>query len=253
MKSPGAEQHVDFVTSGATLSPEEQRHLSQCTVCQALYTAQIASGSEQVALSTRTLTTVLAGLTPVRPISSPWLLALSFTAVVIAVLALAVGLGGSAGFFALSATAKMLMLSIIGVGALLLSYSVAQRMIPGSLLRVPILPVTLALAVAFIFVVALMFHDVTNWNTLAMERTCLWLGIAAAVVTATVGSLVVRRGAWINRFSTVVSVGALSGVSALLVLTVHCPILKASHILVWHGGAIVVVMLAAWLVGRRMD
>ncbi len=250
-------RHLDFVATAASLSPDEQRHLAQCPVCQALYNAQPAATlvpeSNTTRLSNRVLTSVLADLKPVKPIPPPWVLATAFAAVLIAVLALAVWLTGSAGFFALSAMAKMLTLSIIGVGALLLSFSLAQRMIPGSLQRVPVLQVALALAVAFIFVVALMFHDVTDWKTLAMQRTCLWLGLAAAIVTATLGSLVVRRGARINRFATVVSIGALSGVSALLVLTVHCPILKATHILVWHGGAVAVAILAAWLVGRRLE
>ena len=248
-------RHLDFVASGATLSPRERHHLAQCPVCQALYNAQPAVTNEPDAtrLSDHVLTSVLADLKPVKPIPPAWLLAASFTAVLAVVLALAVWLSGSAGFFALSAMAKMLMLSILGVGVLLLSFSLAQRMIPGSLQRVPVFQVALALAVAFVFVVALMFHDVTDWRTLAMQRTCLWFGIAAAVLTAILGSLVVRRGAWTNRFATVVSIGALSGVSALLVLTVHCPILKATHILVWHGGAATVAILASWLVGRRLE
>jgi len=253
MKPPDVGQHLDFVAPGAILSPEKLRHLSQCPVCQTLHASQPAPQFEPAQVSDRVLTSILSDLKPVKQIAGPWLLALGFTAILAAVLAVVVWLTGSAGFFALTAMAKMLMLSIIGVGALLLSFSLAQRMVPGSLQRVPVFQVALALAAAFIFVVALMFHDVTDWKTLAMQRTCLWLGIAAAVVTALLGSLVVRRGAWINRFATVVSIGALSGVSALLVLTVHCPILKATHILIWHGGAAVVVILAAWLVGRRLD
>ncbi len=249
-------QHLDLSVPAAALSPEAQLHLSQCIVCQALFNAQPATTAPQsgpTQLSSGVLTSVLADLKPVKPIPAPWQLAMAFTAVLAAVLALVTWLTGAAGFFALSATARMSMLSIIGVGALLLSFSLAQRMIPGSLQRVPVLQVALALAVAFIFVVSLMFHDVTDWKTLATQQVCLWLGLAAAAVTATLGSLVVRRGAWINRFATVVSIGALSGVSALLVLTVHCPILKATHILVWHGGAAAVAILAAWLAGRRLE
>ena len=47
MKPPGARsyeigQHLNFVVPAAALSPEEQLHLSQCLVCQALYNAQSA-------------------------------------------------------------------------------------------------------------------------------------------------------------------------------------------------------------------
>jgi Negative regulator of sigma F len=250
---PGVGEHLGFIAPGAALSPEERLHLSECQVCQALYLAQPKPQAVPTQLSSGVLDAVLADLKPVKPIPGPGWLALVFTAILMAVLGLAIWRSGAAGFSALSPMARMLMLSIIGVGALLLSYSLAQRMIPGSLQRVPVLQVTLALAAAFVFVVALMFHDVTDWKTLAMQRTCLWFGIGAALITATFGTLVARRGAWINRAATVVSIGALSGVSALLVLTVHCPILKASHILVWHGGAAAVVILAAWLVGRRLD
>jgi Negative regulator of sigma F len=248
-------QHLGLGASATALSPEEQLHWSQCLVCQALYPKVAAAPPEgkPTPSSDRVLTVILTDLKPVKPIPSPWVLAVAFTALVAVLLALAAWLIGAAGFFALSAMAKMLMLSILGIGTLLFSFSLAQRMIPGSLQRVPVLQVALALAIAFIFVVGLMFHDVTDWKTLAMQRTCLWLGIAAAVVTATLSSMLVRRGAWINRFATVVSIGALSGVSALLVLTVHCPILKATHILLWHGGAAAVAILAAWLVGRRFE
>ncbi len=250
---PGVGEHLDFVALGAALSPTEQRHLAECPVCQAIYAAQPRPPAAPTRLSSQVLNSVLADLKPVKPIPGPGWLVLAFTAILMGVLGLAIWRTGSAGFSALSPMARMLLLSIIGVGALLLSYSLAQRMIPGSLQRVPVLQVTLGLAVAFISVVALMFHDVTDWNRLAMERSCLWLGLIAAVITAIAGARLVRRGAWVNRVATVVSIGALSGVSALLVLTVHCPILRASHILLWHGGAAAVVILAAWLVGRRLD
>lgn len=242
--------HLQFDPERHTLTEAERRHLAECRSCQLLFGAAEPLGGASRP-NAAVVNTILKDLKPVKPLPSVPRLALIFGTVLIAVLAIFTYLTGAKGFFMLSPMAQMLMFSIIGVGATVFSFSVAQQMIPGSLRRVPLLPVAIALCVAFAAVVGLLFWDVTSWAPPQMIHSCLWIGLGAAVVTAAIGSLIVRRGAWTDWFSSIVSIGALSGVSALLVLTVHCPILKASHIFLWHGGSIVIVMLAAWIVARR--
>lgn len=246
MKTP----HLQFDPTRSPLTEAERRHLAECSYCRLLFgeAGPLDTSSRPRAA---VLSTILSDLKPVKPLPSVPRLALAFGLALMAVLALFTLLGGAKGLFALSGMAKMLMFSIIGVGGMLFSFSLAQQMIPGSLRRVPLLPIALALCVAFAAVVALLFWDVTSWAPPQVIHSCLWIGLGAAVVTAAVGSIIVRRGAWIDRFSAIVSIGALSGVSALLVLTVHCPILMASHIFLWHAGSVLIVMLAAWIVARR--
>ena len=173
---------------------------------------------------------------------------LEFALVLLVVLTAGAVLTGTAGYFSQTPIARALMFSILVVGAVLFSYVLAQRMVPGSLTwRIRLGPLALAVCAAFILAVLLLFHDAVNWEGLTIARGCLWIGLAAALVTALGAWLVVRRGALAAKFATAISLGALSGVSALLVLTVHCPVLRASHILVWHGGAVAATMLAAWL------
>jgi len=241
-----------FDPERSSLTEAERRHLDECPSCQMLFGAaaplDVASLPRPSVVST-----ILGDLKPVKPLPSVSRLALIFGTVLIVVLALFTYMAGAKGFFALSPTARMLLFSIIGVGAMLFSFSVAQQMIPGSLRRVPLWPIAIALCLAFFGMVGLLFWDVTNWAPPRTIHACLWIGLGAAALTAAIGSLIVRRGAWADRFSTIVSIGALSGVSALLVLTVHCPILKASHVFLWHGGAVLLVLLAAWIVGRRYE
>jgi hypothetical protein len=242
--------HLQFDPGRTSLTEMERQHLAECPSCQLLFGEATALDASSRPSAT-VVSTILGDLHPVKPLPSVPRLALAFGLALLGVLALFTLLGGAKGMFALSPMAKMLMFSIIGVGAMLFSFSLAQQMIPGSLRRVPHLPIAIALCVAFGAVVALLFWDVTSWAPPKMIHSCLWLGLGAALVTAAISSFTVRRGAWIDRFSAIVSIGALSGVSALLVLTVHCPILKASHIFLFHGGSVLIVMLAAWIVARR--
>lgn len=243
-------EHIHFDPERRALSEEQRRHIAGCASCQVLF-GDIAQVEVQGRPDAATVRAILGDLRPVKPLPSAPTLSAAFVLALVAVLAIFTYLGGAKGLFALSPMAKMLMFSIIGVGALLFSFSLAQHLIPGSLRRVPQLPIAIALCVAFAAVVVLLFWDVTSWAPPQTIHSCLWLGLGAAALTAAIGALIVRRGVWVDRFSAIVSLGALSGASALLVLTVHCPILKASHIFLWHAGAVLIVMLAAWLVAKR--
>jgi hypothetical protein len=236
---------------GQPLTADEREHLAGCAICQALMreatTLPPASFSPNAAL----IEFVRSGLRPVKPIAGVPALMLGFALVLLVVITVGAVVSGTAGYFAQTPFTRTLMFSILAAGAALFSYWLAQRMAPGSLTRVRLGPLTLGLFAAFILAVLVMFPDRVTWEGLKIGRGCLGIGFAAALVTALGGWLVLRRGALTGKSATTIGLGAFSGVSALLVLAVHCPLLQAPHILVWHGGAVAAAMLAAWVVARR--
>jgi hypothetical protein len=232
---------------GEPLTAEDRDHLAGCRICRALLEGASALPAAAPGPSAALIEAVRSGLRPVKPIAGLPALTLCFALVLLVVLAAGAVLTGTAGYAAQTPMTRALMFSILAAGAVLFSYTLAQRMIPGSLVRVRLWPMALVVCAAFLLAVLLLFHDTVTWQGLEIARGCLGIGLAAAVLTALGGWLVMRRGAGTENSATAISLGALSGVSALLVLTVHCPVLRASHILVWHGGAVAATMLAAWL------
>jgi hypothetical protein len=247
VRSAREDAHI-LLRPGEPLTPEDREHLASCGICQALMQGATPAPMASFVPSAAVIEAVRSGFGPVKPIAGLPALMLEFALVLLVVLAAGAALTGTAGYFAQTPMTRALMFSILVVGAVLFSYALAQRMVPGSLTRIRLVPLSLAICTAFILAVLLLFHDAVNWEGLTIARGCLWIGLAAAAITALGGWLVARRGAGIGNSATAISLGALSGVSALLVLTVHCPVLRASHILVWHGGAVAATMLAAWLV-----
>jgi hypothetical protein len=236
---------------GEPLTAQEREHLAGCRICQALLQGATPLRAATMTPNAALMEAVRGDLHPVKPIAGPPSLMLGFALVLLVVLVVGAVLTGTAGYFAQTPATRTLLFLILVAGAALFSYMLAQRMIPGSLTRVRMGPLALAVCAAFILAVLLLFHDAMTWDGLKMARGCMGIGLAAAAVTAVGGWLVVRRGAGTEKSAIAISLGALSAVAALLVLAVHCPFLRASHILVWHGGAVMVTMLAAWLAARR--
>lgn len=236
---------------GEPLTVEDREHLASCRICQALMQGATPAPAASLAPNAAVIVAVRSGLRAVKPIAGLPALMLEFALVLLVVLTAGAVLTGTAGYSAQTPMTRTLMFSILAAGAALFSYTLAQRMVPGSLTRIRFGPLALAVCAAFILVVLLLFNDRVTWEGLTIARACLGIGLAAAAITALGGWLVARRGALAAKSATAISLGALSGVSALLVLTVHCPVLRASHILVWHGGAVAAAMLAAAVVRRR--
>ena len=249
--SPARDDAHILLRPNEPLTAAEREHLAECKICQALLAGVPSLTSAATKPSAAVLDAVRGNLRPVKPLAATRTLVLGFVLVLAVVLAAGIVLTGTAGYFAHTPATRMAMFSILVTGALLFSFALAQRMIPGSLRRVALAPLAIAVCAAFLFVVVLLFHDAFTWEGLRIARSCFWIGLGAALVTAIGGWLLLRHGGGTDKSATAVSLGALSGVSALLVLTVHCPVLRASHILVWHGGAVLATMLAAWLAAQR--
>jgi hypothetical protein len=91
------------------------------------------------------------------------------------------------------------------------------------------------------------------WNaaasSVAQGRACLGAGLMMAVPAAFAFLLLARRGALLNRVMAGATVGAISGLFGVTVLQVHCPILEASHIVIWHGGVLLIAIAGGVAIG----
>jgi hypothetical protein len=80
---------------------------------------------------------------------------------------------------------------------------------------------------------------------------CMEIGLATAIVPATLGALVLRGSLPVGARWAAAGLGAAGGALGGLVLHLHCPIADGWHLGLVHGGVVLVsAALAAWLVPR---
>ena len=83
-------------------------------------------------------------------------------------------------------------------------------------------------------------------------RYCLVLGCLVAVVPATLCLLLLRRALGVGGWPLGVVVGAAAGALGCVLLELHCPNPHAAHLVVAHGGPMLVsALLVGWLASRR--
>jgi len=82
---------------------------------------------------------------------------------------------------------------------------------------------------------------------------CMKNGFLFSIPAAFLLWLILRRGAVLLPKLIGAAAGGLAGLSGLSVLEVNCPNLNVFHILVWHGGLVVIGSLGGALVGAAVE
>ncbi len=190
-----------------------------------------------------------ASATPVRPLPSSGNLT---TAIVAVFLVLAIALAapfGYHGFAKMSLAAVWVDYSAIALLAAVLAGIVIDAMIPGS--RRVLSPLAGAAAAALLLCTAtlLLFPDFDMARFVARGIPCLRLGTLCAIPGGLAAWALMRRGFVTNPPHAAMGGGALAGLLGIAVLALHCPILSAPHIIVWHVGVIAVTSVAGALAG----
>jgi hypothetical protein len=103
----------------------------------------------------------------------------------------------------------------------------------------------LILAVAF----AGLFHDYDTSRFVTEGVPCLNAGLLFALPAALVIWLLLRRGFVLDWRAAGIAAGTLAGLSGIGVLEVHCPILKAPHVMFWHLAVVLVSGVAGFFLG----
>ena len=195
---------------------------------------------------------ILGDLRPVRPLGSPARSALLFLTVFAAAAVLAGTILGPHGFHVLSAVQRTLifsaLLAVAAVGALACTRS--MRPASGPSLGLPAL---LLSAAGLPLLFALLFRGYSTINFVHEGVPCLVAGLCVSVPTGLLFLPLLRRGLVLDRRQAALACGTLAGLAGLAMLEIHCPNLKAVHVMVWHVAVVVVSAVVAWLIATRVS
>jgi len=193
---------------------------------------------------------VLPSLRPVRPLPSTGVIALGLQMIFLVVAILGATYLGNNGVRVLSGLESVLIFCALGVLGRLAASAGAAEMVPGSKSLVDpriLLAVCTAVLIALF---AILFHEYRLDRFVSEGIACLATGTLYAGVTGFLLWLVLRRGFILNPVAAGVAAGTLAGLAGLGMLELHCPILKAMHLMVWHTAVIPLSGLAGYLAGR---
>ena len=155
---------------------------------------------------------------------------------------------GFFGLHRLSAPQAAVIFLTLGGAAWLASAASVAAMIPGARrLAGP----GLALGggvIAILAVFAIVFHDYTLGHFVPDGVTCLKAGMLFAVPAGLMAALILRRGYAVNRTAAGVAAERWRGLAGLTLLELHCPNIRAPHVMVWHVAPVPLGALCGWLI-----
>jgi len=188
-------------------------------------------------------------LTPVKPLSSQRTLVLEFLAVFTACAIALILILDKAGFHLMTALQMTLIPAILFGGGILFSIALAAGMVPSARRRLP--PVVLPLAgLSVIIAMGLLFPWRTSAAFVSQGWPCAFLEAIITVPAGVVFLLLARRGAL---FASPGLGAVLTGLAVFLALTplqFQCMFQQAPHLLVWHGGTALLLILLGALIGQ---
>ncbi len=201
----------------------------------------------------RVSNTVLLALRPVRPLPSERVI----TSVLMIIFFLVATLGatylGFSGSHVLSRAENLVISWVLALLAGWAATATAAAMLPGSKSRFDARILLAICTGAFVAVFAILFHDYRLVRFFSEGINCLGIGLLHAAVAGFLLWLVLRRGVILDPVAAGVALGTLAGLSGLVMLEMHCPILKAMHLIVWHTAVIPLSGLVGYLAGRLVQ
>lgn len=156
---------------------------------------------------------------------------------------------GFYGFEKLSLSQLLTYYSVLTGLGFLFSIVTVQGIIPGSrkLIQLPwLVALMLVLLVALPFA---LFHDISLVRFVPLGIPCLRLGCLSALAFGVLAIVFLKRGFVTSPLQVALSAGLFAGLAGFSVLALHCPILNAAHVVVWHGGAVLAGGVAGMIVG----
>lgn len=192
---------------------------------------------------------ILGDLRPVHPLGPPWRTALLFFAVIAAIAILAGLILGPHGFHVLSAADRTLIFSGLLVVAAIGSVAAERSMRPASGPVRAVAAFLLAIG-AFPALFALLFRGYSTLHFVHEGIPCLVAGLCVSIPAGLLLLPLLRRGFVLDRRQAALACGTLAGLAGLAMLEIHCPNLKAIHVMVWHVAVVVVSAGVAWLIAR---
>lgn len=235
-------------------SPKEwpqaaQDHLASCSRCAQLEAFLQSSPQPDFpeALRQKIENAILPGLSAVSPLPSVLritIMLLLASAVVVVASEWPLGL---AGWRARNATQIAVNFGILGISSCMLANMLARLIGPGS--SSPVMPYAVVPLLALIGSNSLLFGYQSNETLTPQTFACWEIGVSCASISAPLFWLILRRGFSINLVGQGAITGLLAGLTGVMVLEIHCPILEQSHIVTGHLGAALTCTAAGAAIG----
>ncbi len=247
-----AELDRHFAGRNSQLSLKAQRHVGECEHCGTLYSylaGEFSAATVPREVEHRIVQTIQRSLKPVSRLRSPAAIAAQVIIVFLLISAAAISRMKVAGLELMTFPQLIAISTILSLGLSLLAVSLAWQMRPGSLRLIPEWAAVLIPAAALLMVIVLLFPWRTSDEFFGRGWRCLRAGLGLAAPVALVFGYLVRRGAPLSLSSLGGTLGAIAGLLGLTVLQYTCDLQEVGHLLVWHGGVLVLSTLMGALIG----
>jgi hypothetical protein len=238
-------------SAGLLLPAQVQQHILACDRCGDLVRALSPSAvvdEPSPEILRRLERSLAAELRPVRPLAPARYFFAAFAAIFVLIVAAVRPLGAFA-ISVMSPVQSIIILGALAASAALVVYSLVRQMAPGSRHWIPPEPLGIAVVgvLAIVMTVLFQFHDQPDfWGS---GWVCLKAGTLFALAASVPVWLLLRRGALLSPRVTGATAGLLAGLAGTSALEIHCSILDALHILVFHLGVALLGAVSGLLVG----
>jgi len=195
---------------------------------------------------------LLQDLRPVRPLAPAWVFTLSLTCLFAIFAVVSASILGLHGVHALSFTQIGWLFSGLLGTAMMAAVASAREMRPASGVRLGFRVPVAAIAV-FLALFASLLTGYGTQHFVAEGIPCLVAGLSVALPTAAAAVWILRRGYVMDWSKAGTVAGTLAGLTGLGMLELHCPNLKAIHVMVWHVAVVMVSGAAGFAIGWLAD
>jgi hypothetical protein len=197
---------------------------------------------------------ILPGLRPVRPLPSAEVIVAGLVLVCLTVGIAGASIFGMYGIRKLSFTESAPIFAVVGLLACLAASQTAAEMVPGSRRMVNPAVLVCVGSLALIAVFAVLFGGYAMAYAIdgfvQQGVPCLRAGLLHALPAAAGTWLILRRGMAVNRTAAGLAAGTLAGLAGVTMLSLHCPNLRAIHVMAWHVAVVPLSAAAGALLAR---
>lgn len=242
-----------FGASGAVISEQIRKHLESCARCSKLHrwvTAQLPACELPPELGHRIRNQLIASLEPVTP--APGIkLSVARSLVVFLMFTGAVVFGmGAEGLRRMTWAQSLGSGSLVAVGAILFSLSLAKQIVPGSRRRIPAWAAMAWFGGAVLAGIAWLFPWHMAGAPITLSWECFLRELAIAAPAAVLVWFMLRPAIVLSPAALGGSVGAIAGLLGVAVMQAACVHQEALHLLLWHWSILAIAPAAGALIGR---
>jgi hypothetical protein len=238
----------ECLSHGGSLTGPAADHLRACSGCRMmLESLQFPSESPHQQQLARLKEQMGHTAGAVRPLPSDSTMFVISLLVFLAFSMLLVMPVGYEGFLRLNALQRIFEYGTILVLAALLSFAIVQEMVPGAKRRIDPFTLLILLLLLLPLTTVSLFPNFSLASFVRRGAPCLRFGLVCAAISAAFGFWLIKEGYSGSPIRAAAIFGAFAGLVGVAALALHCPVLNASHILVWHCGAILIGAVAGAL------